>query len=82
MTTLLANYFFLATRLCLSTSSGDGENPRPTVKVWIIVKQSARVAVVATRWMWRSSGGPGASEDKGHEAMTAALNTLAVLKRM
>ena len=28
------------------------------------------------------AGGPGASEDKGHEAMTAALNTLAVLNRM
>ena len=28
------------------------------------------------------AGGPGAAEDKGHEAMTAALNTLAVLKNM
>ena len=28
------------------------------------------------------AGGPGSSEDKGHEAMTAALNTLAVLEHM
>lgn len=28
------------------------------------------------------AGGPGASEDKGYEAMTAALNTLAVLRKI